>query len=83
MWVLGLVLLSGSCVGFLPVSWSLADPLVNRVYDPESPVSVLLLFPDRVEIRRVDHISSVSPRTPEAAYQFLIPRGRRPGWQER
>lgn len=40
-------------------------------------MSVLLLFPDRVEIRRVDYISSVSPRIPEAAYQFLIPPGRR------
>jgi hypothetical protein len=69
--------LLGTCAGLFRISIFLADPLVNRPFDPRWPGPVLLVWPDRVEIRRVKRISEVSPRPPGAGYTFLVPAERR------
>ena len=75
------ILLLGSCGGLLPVSWRLSDPLLNRPFDPALPLHVLLVWPERVEIRRAEGLSEVSPRPVDATYQFMIPVDRR-AWVE-
>lgn len=67
------VLLVGLFLMLLPLSWRLADPLFTHRYDPRFPVSVLLVFPDRVEIKTTDRITDISPRPVNAGFTFLVP----------
>ena len=69
-------LLGTTWLGLLPVSWRFADPLVNRRFNPDMGMSILLVWPERVEIRRVNDLSEISPRPRGAPYSFLVPPDR-------
>ena len=73
-WVALLIVFS--LVGLLPVSLHLADPLFSRPFDARGPIPILLIFPERVEIRFVRELSEVSPRPTNAAYSFVVPPSR-------
>jgi hypothetical protein len=71
-------LVGATWFGLFPVSWQLADlVLVNRPFNPKWDMSILLVWTDRVEIRRVNHLSEISPRQQETPYGFLVPLDRR------
>ena len=59
-WVTLLIVFS--LVGLLPVSLDLADSLFSRPFDARGPIPILLIFPERVEIRFVRELSEVSHR---------------------
>ncbi len=43
---------------------------------PKWGMSVLLLWPERIEIRRLSQLSQISPRPHDAPYSFLVPPDR-------
>lgn len=49
---------------------------MNLPSDSNWGISVLLVWPERVEIRRVNHLSEISPRPREVPYSFLVPPDR-------
>jgi hypothetical protein len=70
-WVALLIFVS--FVGMLPLSVRIADPLFTRPFDPRIPSPVLMIFPDRVEIRSDGKFSEISPRPKGAPYTFAVP----------
>jgi len=75
-WIVTPILLVGSCAGLFPVSWHLSDQLVNRPIDAGTQFPVLLVWPNRIEIRQIAQTSVISPRPADAAYHFRIPSER-------
>jgi len=76
------ILVIATWFGLFPVSWQLADLLrVNRPFNPNWAMNILQVWPDRLEIRQVNHLAEISPRAREATYGFLVPLDRR-AWVE-
>jgi hypothetical protein len=73
-----------SFVGLFPISARLADPLFTHTlrtgWQYEYPV--LLVWPDRVEMRWFHHVSEVSPHPRDAGYTFSVPPERQ-AWIEK
>jgi len=66
------ILLIGSFVGLTPISVRIANPLFTHPFRPDWPYSILLVWPDHVEVRFVHRLSEVSPRPPDAGYTFNV-----------
>ena len=82
--VVVLFAMAASFVALFPVSWFLADLQFSHPFE-ENPYfgsPVLLVWPDRVEIRQFHHVSEVSPRPKDAGYTFNVSPGRQ-AWVER
>jgi hypothetical protein len=64
-----------SFFAFVPISDHLADPLFTHPYEeiPYFADPILLVGLDHIEIRRVQHISEISPLQNNAAYSFNVP----------
>jgi hypothetical protein len=63
-----------SFLGLLPVSFRVADELIfTRRFDPEWHYTVLLVWNDHIELRRVERLFEVSPRPKDASYTFSVP----------
>ena len=65
-----------SLIALLPVSLHLAEPFFTHRYEPNYEVPVLLVFPERVEVRWVKDIAELVPLTRNPAYTFAIPSDR-------
>jgi hypothetical protein len=70
------VLVIGAFIVLFPLAWRLASPFATSAYNPAVDARVLLLWPDRIELRPINELPNFSPRPPEAKYSFLIPPGR-------
>jgi len=71
-----ILLFVGSLIGLLPLALRLANPFATFPWNPDTDARILLLFPDRIELRPTHGLQEFSPRPPTAEYTFLIPRDR-------
>lgn len=70
-----------SFVALSPLSMRIADPLFTRAFDPRWKYPILLVWPDRIEVRWVRDLSEVSPRPKGETYTFNVPPDRQ-AWIE-
>ncbi len=72
--IIHVVLLVASFIGLFPVSIRLADPLFTHPFRTgwQYEYPVLLVWPDRVEMRWFHNLSEVSPRPKDAGYTFNV-----------
>lgn len=61
-----------SVVVLFPLSVRIADPFFTRPFRPGWSYPVLLVWPDRVEVRWVQTLAEVSPRPKDATYSFNV-----------
>jgi hypothetical protein len=69
-----IVLLVASFIGLFPISIRLADPLFTHPFRTgwQYEYPVLLVWPDRVEMRWFHNISEVSPRPKDESYTYNV-----------
>ncbi len=73
------VFLVGSLIGLFPLAVRLANPFATYPWNPAIDARVLLIWPDRIELRPIRAWSDFSPRSPNSGYTFLVPAERQ-GW---
>jgi hypothetical protein len=71
-----IVLWVASFVVLFPISARIADPLATYPWNPAIDTKVLLLWPDRIELRPMSTLAEFSPRPSNARCSFLVPPGR-------
>src|SRR5258708_3323536 len=69
-----ILLVAASFVGLFPISVRLADPLFTYPFRTgwQYEYPVLLVWPDRVEMRWFHDVSEVSPRRKDEGYTFNV-----------
>jgi hypothetical protein len=68
-----ILLCIGSLIGFFPLALRLATRFATFAYNPAIDARILLLWPDRIELKPIRDLVTFSPRPPNAEYTFLIP----------
>jgi hypothetical protein len=65
-----------SLIALFPLSVRLANPFATLAYNPAVEARILLLWPDRIELRPIADLANFSPRSDNAGYSFLLPTDR-------